>query len=70
MDSQSREEFYSECREGGKYAEVVGIYRHNLSSNQIGVFDKDLVHHLPKNVKWIAHNGMCNNFPNIPRHLT
>jgi hypothetical protein len=58
LDSHSREKFYSELRGSGKYANIVGIYRHNSSSERIGVFDKDLIAHLPPSLKWIAHNGM------------
>ena len=42
---------------GGKYDGIVGIYRHNVSADFIGIFDKDLVSKLPSSVKWIAHNG-------------
>lgn len=55
MDSQSREDFYADLK--GKFADTVAIYRHNTSADRIGVFDADLIAHLPSSVKWIAHNG-------------
>ncbi|WWC65255.1 uncharacterized protein I303_107872 [Kwoniella dejecticola CBS 10117] len=57
LTSSSREEFYKDLASGGKYANIVGIYRHNDSASAIGVFDKDLIEHLPSSVKYIAHNG-------------
>lgn len=55
MDSQSRDSFLEGLK--GKYAGIVGIYRHNSSSNRIGIFDSTLVSHFPDSLKWIAHNG-------------
>ncbi|KZS88311.1 hypothetical protein SISNIDRAFT_432946 [Sistotremastrum niveocremeum HHB9708] len=57
MDSSSREEFCKELEADGKFSGTVAIYRHNSSADRIGIFDKDLVEHLPSSVKWIAHNG-------------
>ncbi|WVW80759.1 hypothetical protein I302_102745 [Kwoniella bestiolae CBS 10118] len=57
LTSSSREEFFKDLSSGGKYANIVGIYRHNDSASAIGIFDKDLIEHLPKSVKYIAHNG-------------
>ncbi len=57
MDSSSRADFVAGFKAGGKYEGVVGIYRHNVSAGQIGIFDAELVDALPPYVKWIAHNG-------------
>ena len=57
MDSPTRDDFYQNLQGSGKYANVTGIYRHNISSDKIGDFDKDLVEKLPQSVKWVAHNG-------------
>ncbi|RPD52758.1 hypothetical protein L226DRAFT_576697 [Lentinus tigrinus ALCF2SS1-7] len=57
LDSPSRDEFFADCKPGGKYDAVVGIYRNNLSRGYIGVFDKELIAHLPSSLKWIAHQG-------------
>ncbi|KAF9469996.1 D-isomer specific 2-hydroxyacid dehydrogenase [Collybia nuda] len=57
MDSPTRSEFLKECSPGGKYFDIVGIYRENGSSDKIGVFDRELINGLPPSVKWIAHNG-------------
>ncbi|KDQ20001.1 hypothetical protein BOTBODRAFT_125531 [Botryobasidium botryosum FD-172 SS1] len=57
MDSPSREHFFQNVAEGGKYANIVAIYRHNTSADRIGIFDAELVKVLPGTLKWIAHNG-------------
>lgn len=57
MDSQSRADFFEGLKPGGKYDGTVGIYRHNTSSERIGVFDKEVIDTLPSTVGWIAHNG-------------
>ena len=57
MDSPNRAEFFAGLQPGGKYDGIVGIYRHNVSADHIGIFDKELVDKLPASVKWIAHNG-------------
>ncbi|RDX49242.1 hypothetical protein OH76DRAFT_1556466 [Lentinus brumalis] len=57
MDSPNRAEFFAGLQPGGKYDGIVGIYRHNISADYIGIFDKELVAKLPASVKWIAHNG-------------
>ncbi len=57
MDSPDRASFLAECKSGGKYDGIVGIYRENESSKIIGVYDKELVDGLPSSLKWIAHNG-------------
>ena len=57
MDSGSRSEFFAGLQPGGKYDGIIGIYRHNISTDRIGIFDKELVLQLPSTVKWIAHNG-------------
>ena len=57
MDSPNRAEFFAGLQPGGKYDGIVGIYRHNVSTDHIGIFDRELVAKLPASVKWIAHNG-------------
>lgn len=57
LDSPSRAAFFADCRPGGKYDGVVGIYRENESAKKIGKYDKELIDKLPSSVKWIAHNG-------------
>ncbi|RPD59510.1 hypothetical protein L227DRAFT_162801 [Lentinus tigrinus ALCF2SS1-6] len=57
MDSSNRDEFFAGLQKGGKYDGIVGIYRHNISADYIGIFDKELIAKLPSSVKWIAHNG-------------
>ena len=58
MDSPTRADFLENLRAGGKYEGVVGVYRHNVSADRIGVFDAEIVAALaPAGVKWIAHNG-------------
>ena len=57
MDAKNRTEFFAGLQAGGKYDGIVGIYRHNLSTDRIGIFDRELVAKLPASVKWIAHNG-------------
>ncbi|KAI3480725.1 hypothetical protein L1887_57204 [Cichorium endivia] len=42
---------------GGKYANIVAIYRHNDSADKIGVFDAELINALPASLKFICHNG-------------
>ncbi|EMD33110.1 hypothetical protein CERSUDRAFT_118165 [Gelatoporia subvermispora B] len=58
MDSPTRADFLVGLRPGGKYAGVVGLYRHNISADHIGVFDHEIIAALADaGVKWIAHNG-------------
>ena len=57
MDSPTRADFLQNLLPGGKYEGIVGVYRHNLSADRIGVFDADIIAALAPNVKWIAHNG-------------
>ena len=59
MDSPNRADFLAGLKPGGKYDGIVGIYRHNISADQIGVFDKEIIRALAATgtVKWIAHNG-------------
>lgn len=42
---------------GGKYEGIIGIYRHNISADKIGIFDEEIVAALAPSVRWIAHNG-------------
>ncbi|KAI0645288.1 D-isomer specific 2-hydroxyacid dehydrogenase [Trametes meyenii] len=57
MDSPTRADFLANLQPGGKYDGIVGIYRHNVSTDRIGIFDAPLIAALPASVKWIAHNG-------------
>jgi glyoxylate reductase len=57
MDSPDRADFLKGFRPGGKYEGIVGVYRHNVSADRIGIFDKEIVAALAPSVKWIAHNG-------------
>ncbi|THG93122.1 hypothetical protein EW145_g8464, partial [Phellinidium pouzarii] len=57
MDSPDRDDFLNGFKSGGKYDGVVGIYRHNSSSDRIGIFDTALIDALSPSVGWIAHNG-------------
>ena len=57
MDSPNRVDFLENLKPGGRYAGIVGVYRHNNSAAQIGVFDKEIISALATSVKWIAHNG-------------
>ncbi|KAF7321567.1 putative 2-hydroxyacid dehydrogenase UNK4.10 [Mycena kentingensis (nom. inval.)] len=56
-DDNSRAEFLKNCKPGGKYDGVVGIFRDNTSADRIGIFDKQLIDGFPASLKWIAHNG-------------
>ena len=58
MDSPNRADFLSNLKPGGKYAGIVGVYRDNLSTDFIGIFDEEIITALAASgVKWIAHNG-------------
>lgn len=57
MDTNSRSEFFKACEDGGKYAQIVAIYRHNDSVSKIGLFDAELISKLPSSLKSICHNG-------------
>ena len=58
MDSPDRADFLAGLKSGGKYAGITGLYRHNVSADKIGIFDKEIVDALAESgVKWIAHNG-------------
>ncbi|GLB37762.1 putative D-isomer specific 2-hydroxyacid dehydrogenase family protein [Lyophyllum shimeji] len=57
LDVKDRSEFLAAFKPGGKYSDVVGIYRENGSADIIGVFDKEIINGLSSSVKWIAHNG-------------
>ena len=58
MDSPDRADFLKNLQPGGKYAGISGVYRHNLSSNKIGIFDPEIISALAETgVKWIGHNG-------------
>lgn len=54
--AKNREEFIKECQSGA-FDEVVAIYRTFVSVAVTGLIDEELVAVLPKNVKFLAHNG-------------
>lgn len=51
----SREQFIEDLH--GKYSEVVGIARGYLTGTKVGRFDKELIEHFPRTLKYIAHQG-------------
>lgn len=55
--ARSREEFIEECKSGA-FDNVVAAYRTFMSVAITGIVDEELVSHLPKSLKFIAHNGM------------
>ena len=57
MDSPDRADFLANIKPGGKYEGVVGVYRHNVSADRIGIFDEEIVDAIAPSVRWIAHNG-------------
>ena len=58
MDSPDRADFLRNLKPGGKYAGIIGTYRHNISASAIGIFDLEIISALAETgVKWIAHNG-------------
>ncbi|WVQ86090.1 hypothetical protein IAT38_008258 [Cryptococcus sp. DSM 104549] len=57
LESKTRDAFFQDVSPGGKYANIVGIYRHNDSVAAVGLFDKEFIDKLPKSVKYICHNG-------------
>lgn len=58
MDSPNRADFLAGLQPGGKYAGIVGTYRHNVSADHIGIFDAEIIDALAAaGLKWIAHNG-------------
>ncbi|KAI0783053.1 D-isomer specific 2-hydroxyacid dehydrogenase [Abortiporus biennis] len=58
MDSTDRKSFLADLKPNGKYSGIVGCYRHNISADKIGIFDREIIQHLSSTgMKWIAHNG-------------
>ena len=58
MNSLDRADFLKNLKPGGTYAGISGVYRHNNSSDRIGVFDSEIISALAETgVKWIGHNG-------------
>ena len=58
MDSPNRADFLKNLQPGGKYAGIIGVYRHNISADRIGNFDSEIISALAETgVKWIAHGG-------------
>ncbi|OZJ05985.1 hypothetical protein BZG36_01230 [Bifiguratus adelaidae] len=55
MTSKSREEFFEDCK--GKYEGISVIYRHPDSQRHTGPFNKELIDHLPKSLKFVCLNG-------------
>jgi len=54
--ARSRPEFLEECKSGA-FDNVVVAYRTFGSVAITGLFDEELISHLPKNIQFIAHNG-------------
>ena len=54
--SGSRQDFLAKLK-AGEFDNVVGIYRSNDSTSVTGPFDVELVQALPKNLRYITHNG-------------
>lgn len=52
----TRDQFLSNLK-NGEYNDVVGLYRSNTSTSETGPFDRELLSHLPRSLKYIAHNG-------------
>lgn len=58
MDSPNRDDFLTNLKKDGKYSGIIGVYRHNISTDHIGIFDAPVVSALAEaGVQWIAHNG-------------
>ena len=57
MDSPTREDFLRNLEPGGKYANIIGVYRRNVLARKIGIFDREIIEALPPTLKWIAQNG-------------
>lgn len=55
LDCKDRQDFFAKL--SGEYRDVRAIYRHNDSRAKIGVFDRELISHLPESCKYICHNG-------------
>ncbi|KAG7449640.1 uncharacterized protein BT62DRAFT_978871 [Guyanagaster necrorhizus] len=53
--SMDRTDFFKELSPGGKYSEIVAIFRTYGAS--FGPFNKELIDHLPPSLKWVASNG-------------
>ena len=71
MDSPDRLDFLKNLKPEGKYAGIQGVYRHNISSYKIGVFDSEIISALAETgVKWIGHNGAGYDQIDIPACLT
>ena len=55
--ARSREEFIEECKSGA-FDNVSIAFRTFMSVAITGIVDEELVSHLPKSLRFIAHNGM------------
>ncbi|CZS90926.1 hypothetical protein WAI453_003893 [Rhynchosporium graminicola] len=54
--ARSRAEFIEECKSGA-FDQVVAAYRTFMSVKTTGLIDEELVAALPKNLKFLCHNG-------------
>jgi glyoxylate reductase len=54
--ARSREEFIEECK-SGRFEDVSIAFRTFMSVAITGMVDEELISHLPKSLKFIAHNG-------------
>lgn len=71
MDSPDRADFLKNLQPGGKYAGIIGVYRHNISADRIGIFDSEIISALAETgVKWIAHGGAGYDQIDIPACLS
>ena len=55
-NATNREEFLAECK-SGRFDDVVAAYRTFPSVSITGIFDEELVQAIPKNWRFLAHNG-------------
>lgn len=55
VDSSSREEFFQQCQDGGKYSSAQAIYTNGTAG--LGAFDSEFVKALPASLKVVAHHG-------------
>ena len=71
MDSPDRADFLKNLQPGGKYAGIIGVYRHNISADRIGIFDSEIISALAETgLKWIAHGGAGYDQIDIPACLS
>jgi hypothetical protein len=57
MQSQSRAELFDDCKQGGRYSNITGVYHEHLSQEIVGMPDAEMIAALPDTCKWFAHKG-------------